>query len=275
MKFWKKAFDLYINSSFHVGLALVAFTLVTIMEFGLSPDFDLLMFVFFGTITSYNFVKYAGIAKLHHPSLVRNLRLIQIFSFFCFLALVYYSLQQELEILMAAGFFGFLTALYAVPVFKGRTNLRGVKGVKVFVIAITATGVSVVLPLLNHPAIPVHNIIVEFLQRILLIIVLMLPFEIRDLKFDSPDLYTFPQVLGVKKTKIMGYILLVLMFLLEFLKIGVKIPNLGGLLAIGLIAAFFLNKSEEDQGKYYASFWVESAPFFWLGAWFLISVAAS
>ena len=70
MKFWKKAFDLYINSSFHVGLALVAFTLVTIMEFGLSPDFDLLMFVFFGTITSYNFVKYAGIAKLHHPSLV-------------------------------------------------------------------------------------------------------------------------------------------------------------------------------------------------------------
>ncbi|MGA9326551.1 MAG: hypothetical protein WBV47_10910 [Salegentibacter sp.] len=275
MKFWKKAFDLYINSSFHVGLALVAFTLVTIMEFGLSPDFDLLMFVFFGTITSYNFVKYAGIAKLHHPSLVRNLRLIQIFSFFCFLALVYYSLQQELEILMAAGFFGFLTALYAVPVFKGRTNLRGVKGVKVFVIAITATGVSVVLPLLNHPAIPVHNIIVEFLQRILLIIVLMLPFEIRDLKFDSPDLYTFPQVLGVKKTKIMGYILLVLMFLLEFLKIGVKIPNLGGLLAIGLIAAFFLIKSEEDQGKYYASFWVESAPFFWLGAWFLISVAAS
>ncbi|MFZ0489898.1 MAG: hypothetical protein WAM00_06630 [Salegentibacter sp.] len=275
MKFWKKAFDLYINSSFHVGLALVAFTLVTIMEFGLSPDFDLLMFVFFGTITSYNFVKYAGIAKLHHPSLVRNLRLIQIFSFFCFLALVYYSLQQELEILMAAGFFGFLTALYALPVFKGRTNLRGVKGVKVFVIAITATGVSVVLPLLNHPAIPVHNIIVEFLQRILLIIVLMLPFEIRDLKFDSPDLYTFPQVLGVKKTKIMGYILLVLMFLLEFLKIGVKIPNLGGLLAIGLIAAFFLIKSEEDQGKYYASFWVESAPFFWLGAWFLISVAAS
>ncbi len=271
MKFWKKAFDLYINSSFHVGLALVAFTLVTIMEFGLSPDFDLLMFVFFGTITSYNFVKYAGIAKLHHPSLVRNLRLIQIFSFFCFLGLVYYSLQQELEILMAAGFFGFLTALYAIPVFKGRTNLRGVKGVKVFVIAVTATGVSVVLPLLNHPAIPVHNIIVEFLQRILLIIVLMLPFEIRDLKFDSPDLYTFPQVLGVKKTKIMGYILLVLMFLLEFLKIGVKIPNLGGLLAIGLIAAFFLIKSEEDQGKYYASFWVESAPFFWLGAWFLVS----
>lgn len=273
MKFWKKAFDLYINSSFHVGLAVVAFTLVTIMEFGLAPDHDLLMFIFFGTITSYNFVKYAGIAKLHHPSLVRNLRLIQIFSFFCFLALIYYTLQQDLNILIAAGFFGFLTVLYAVPVFKGRRNLRDVKGIKVLVIAVTATGVSVVLPLLNQPGVLVHNIVVEFLQRILLIIVLMLPFEIRDLKFDPPDLYTFPQILGVKKTKFMGYLLLILMFLLEFLKIDVKLANLAALFAIGIIAAIFLLKSEEEQGKYYASFWVESAPFFWLVAWLFFNVA--
>lgn len=273
MKFWKKAFDLYINSSFHIGLAVVAFTLVSIMEFGLDPDLDLLLFIFFGTITSYNFVKYAGIAKLHHPSLVRNLRLIQIFSFFCFLALIYYTLQQELNILIAAGFFGFLTVLYAVPVFKGRTNLRDVKGIKVLVIAVTATGVSVVLPLLNQPEVLMRNIIIEFLQRILLIIVLMLPFEIRDLKFDPPDLYTFPQILGVKKAKFMGYLLLALMFFLEFLKIDVKLANLGGLIGIGLIAAFFLWRSEEDQGKYYASFWVESAPFFWLGSWLLFNAA--
>lgn len=273
MKFLKNAFDLYISSSIHVSLAITCFALISILQFGLPVNPEFLAFIFFGTITSYNFVKYAGIAQLYHLSLVRNLRIIQIFSFFCFLALVYFIFQQDLKTLIGAGCFGMLTLLYAVPIFKGRNNLRDLKGVKVFVIALTATGVSVVLPVLDQAGVLLQDVIVEFIQRFLLILVVMIPFEIRDLKYDQPELFTIPQVLGVKKSKLLGYSLLILGLLLELFSAEFKMVNLLGLLFISSIIAFFLGKSREMQPKYFASFWVEAVPMFWVGIWLLLNYA--
>ena len=45
----------------------------------------------------------------------------------------------------------------------------------------------------------------------------MLPFEIRDMQYDSLKLSTIPQRIGVMKTKIIGVFML-LFFLLEFFK---------------------------------------------------------
>jgi len=75
MKYLKNAFELYINSSIHVSFAVAAFTLLTFLDYDLIPDRDLIFFIFFASITGYNFVKYAGIAKLHHLSLAKNLRI--------------------------------------------------------------------------------------------------------------------------------------------------------------------------------------------------------
>ncbi|HKJ48231.1 MAG TPA: hypothetical protein VJ973_04035, partial [Christiangramia sp.] len=149
MKYFKNAFELYINSSIHVSLAVVAFTLVSIFEHDLEIDKNLILFIFFATITGYNFVKYAGIAKLYHLSLATNLRLIQIFSLLCFIAMIYFAFRLDIEVLIATGIMGLFTLFYALPVFGGQKNLRSLPGIKIFIIAIVWAGSTVILPLIN------------------------------------------------------------------------------------------------------------------------------
>ncbi len=46
--------------------------------------------------------------------------------------------------------------------------------------------------------------------------------------------------------------------------------NIWADISIAIIAALFLGFSKETQQEYYASFWVEAIPIFWLGIWMLL-----
>lgn len=271
MKFFENLRDLYVSSSIHVAFAVVAFSILTYMEYGVEIDRELLGFIFLGTVTGYNFVKYAGVAGLHHLSLTKNLRLIQIFSLFCFLLLLFYLFKQSIEVMVVAGILGLLTVLYALPIFKGGANLRSVNGLKVFVIATVWAGVTVVMPLVNSQGVLVGDIIISFIQRLLVVVALMLPFEIRDLKFDETSLGTIPQRLGVERAKYLGIGLLIAVCLLELLKSDLLIVNLISLFIFSAITVIFIKVSQVFQKKYFASFWVEALPIIWLGVWLMLS----
>jgi hypothetical protein len=100
-------------------------------------------------------------------------------------------------------------------------------------------------------------------QRFILIFVLILIFEIIDLKLDDPHLKTVPQQIGVTKTKRVGVILMVLFVLLEFLSPDFRLEFFALKLALALTTILFLLFSNENRSRYYASFWVESIPIFW------------
>lgn len=265
MKYLQNAFELYLNSSIHVSLAIVAFTLITYFEHDLEPDKNLIGFIFFASITGYNFVKYAGIAKLHHLSLAKNLRIIQIFSGLSFIALIYFCFQLKIEVLIATGILGLFTLFYAVPLFGGGKNLRNLPGIKIFIIAIVWAGSTVILPLINAEKYLEIEILANFIQRLLLVIVLTLPFEIRDLNFDRANLGTIPQKLGVFKTKTFGTFLIGFIFLIELFQNSFQLNEFLALAIILVISGVMLWKSRENQKKYYASFWVEAVPIFYLG----------
>jgi hypothetical protein len=269
MKKGKSFLDFYINSSIHVAFAVVALCVVTCLNLDIAAEDDLLFFVFFGTITGYNFVKYAPVARLHHRSLEKRLKLIQVFSFFSFLFLIWFSFKIAFETLLWTGFFGLFTILYALPVLK-MPNLRSISGLKVFVISFVWAGVTVILPVVGADYPLDFNVLVEFLQRFLLILILILPFEIRDLKYDLEQLGTIPQKVGVTKTKILGIVLLGIILLLELLKPQFSVDSFATLSLIALILAIFVWQARERQSKYYTSFWVESIPIFWLLILFLI-----
>ena len=269
MKYFKNAFDLYINSSLHVSLAVVAFTLISILDHDLVIDSDLIIFIFLASITGYNFVKYAGIAKLHHSSLAANLRFIQVFSLLSFLGLIYFCLKINAEVLVATGILGLFTLLYALPVFGPEKNLRSLPGVKIFIIAIVWAGSTVLIPLINAKVYLNMENLVDFLQRLFLIVVLTLPFEIRDLKYDHEMLGTIPQKIGVFNTKVFGSILILIIGGAELFQNSM---NSGGIISMFLfliIAGLFLWRSSIEQEKYYASFWVESLPVVYLGLYLL------
>lgn len=269
MKKFKDFFEFYINSSIHVALAVVSLCVITYLNFEIPADPDLLFFVFFGAITGYNFVKYAPVARLHHRSLEKRLKLIQVFSFFSFLFLIWFSFKIAFEILLWTVFFGIFTVLYALPVLK-RKNLRSISGVKVFIISFVWAGVTVILPVVSAKFTIGLSVLIEFLQRFLLVLVLILPFEIRDLKYDLEQLGTIPQKVGVTKTKILGVVLLGIILLLESLKPKFYADSFAALSLTVMVSAIFVWQARERQVKYYASFWVESIPIFWLLSLLLI-----
>ena len=270
MRVLKTIFDFYINSSIHVALAVFALSWVTLLQFGIPYDEDVLCFIFFASITGYNFVKYFGLAKFHHRSLAKWLKTIQVFSGICFIAMSYYAYRLEMQTLIYIGVLGLATFLYAIPIIPkkifidNQKNLRSIGGLKVYVIAIIWSGVTVFLPLINNEFDITNDVIITACQRFLFVLVLMLPFEIRDLNFDNLKLATIPQKIGVKLTKYIGLLLLLLFYFLNYFKDDINQSLLVSYVIISSVTLLFLVLAKQNQSKYYSAFWVESLPVMWL-----------
>lgn len=270
MKVLRQVLDFYINASIHVALAVVAMTWITYLKFSMPVDNDLLLFVFFASITGYNFVKFFGLAKFHHRSLANWLQIIQIFSFICFLLLLFFASQLPFKILLYIAIFGCVTFLYAVPFLPKnlfmdqQKNLRSIGGLKIYVIATVWAGVTLMLPLINADHHIDTDVWLTAFQRFVLIIALMLPFEIRDLRYDSLKLSTIPQKIGIKKTKAIGFLLMLVFFLIEFLKNQMNTDEIIISSIIMIIVSLFLIFARKNQTTFYSSFWVEGVPIMWL-----------
>jgi len=265
MKLVKQLFNFYINSSIHVALAVYSLTWITLLELNLKYNEYVLYFVFYASITGYNFVKYFGIAKFHHRQLANWLKFILILSFVCFLMMCYYLLQLSTKTLVYISAFAVLTFLYAIPFLsKQSLSLRHIGGLKIYIIALVWAGVTTFVPVINESYVVNSDVMLIGLQRFLYVLVLMLPFEIRDLKYDSARLATIPQKIGILRTKYLGLMLLVLMVLLEFFKDEITAPRIFVLAVISVLTGLFVCFSKIQQGKYYSSFWVEGLPILWL-----------
>ena len=215
-------------------------------------------------------MKFYGITKFHHRSLSDWLRIIQVFSVVCFILIIYFATQLELKTLFYIGIFAVVTFLYAVPFLPNRffmdrkRNLRNIGGLKVYVIGLVWAGVTVLLPILDNEEPFDQNVWITALQRFALVMMLMLPFEIRDLRYDSLKLATIPQKIGVKNTKIMGFVLGIAFLLLEFLKDELSLKVIILTFAVTFITLLFIVFSTKNRSNYYSAFWVESVPIIWL-----------
>lgn len=268
MQVLKRLFDFYINSSIHVALAVCGLVWVTLLNFNVGANLDFIYFIFFATVTGYNFVKYFGLAKFHHRSLASWLKAIQIFSFLCFLGLCYFTFKLKTETLLYFTGLGVVTFLYAIPflpkkIFLEAGNLRAISGLKIYVIAFVWMCVTVIIPLLNEDYNLNNDVLIEAIQRYLYVIIAMLPFEIRDMRYDSLKLSTIPQRIGIARTKIIGILLTVLVFLLEFFKDEFWFNKMIilGIICMLLLASLLL--SNINQKKYFSGFWVEGIPIIW------------
>ncbi|KAB1067501.1 hypothetical protein F6U93_10665 [Tamlana haliotis] len=265
MNLLKKGFAFYIYSSIHVALAAMSLCWVTLLELGLGFDKVVLCFVFFATISGYNFVKIYGLGKFYKKRFGNWLQWIHVCSFFSFLLMCYFGLHLKLQSLLIMGVFSALTFFYAFPFLRGNTrNLRQVEGLKVYIIAVVWMGVSVFLPVINEGFAMTQDVLLMGVQRFAYVLALMLPFEIRDLKHDALNLETIPQKIGLKKTKVLGGLLLAFILVLECFKTQFSVSRMGVLAIVLSVTGSMVWFSRTVQRKYYASFWVEALPILWL-----------
>lgn len=259
----KRAFNFYLESSIHVALAVTALTFMGFYAFGFEPIDSVLLFVFLGAITGYNAVKYAPIAGLYHRSLTRHLRAIQLFSFLVFIGLCCVFYQLPLVLMGISVGLGLGTLLYIVPFF-GKKNLRNRYGLKIFIVGLVWAGVTVLLPYFSYEAAWQDDLLLNFIQRFLWVVVLTLPFDIRDLVYDSKELGTLPQRMGIGRTKVLGLVLVVVIVVLEGFKDYLDVHYILSQLVILIATSLLLLFAKTNQSRFYSTFWVEALPIFWL-----------
>ncbi len=267
MRLLKRAFDFYLDASIHVAFAIFSLVGCTTVTLNIPWDSHLAFFLFFGSISCYNFIKYGVEAEKYIKVANSYHRGIQFFSFFCLVGALYHAAYLDLTIGWGVAGLLLLTGLYALPVLPGAKNLRSLGGLKIFLVAAVWAGATVLLPVLGAETLWSWDIGIEISQRFVLVLALLLPFEIRDLRYDHPALRTLPQRFGIRRVKYFGSVLVGLFVLLPFLKDSLTHIDiyLNGVIAIAL--GLFIWRTREKQSTYYASFWVESIPIGW---WFLM-----
>lgn len=271
MKVLKSILQFYINSSIHVALSCFALVQITQMVFHISGQNVVGYFVFWGSIVGYNFVKYEELARNMRVQMRKQLRLIALFTLGALILTGYYFFLLDLLTKLVAIVFLGLTLLYTLPFFPNRVNARNWAGVKIYIVSFCWVGATVFLPLLNANVDFTTSIGILSIQRFILIFVLILIFEIIDLRYDNPNLRTVPQQIGVKKTKILGFVLLAILCGLEIFNINFKRNinveflklKLDFDIAIAIVITLFLAFANEKRSKYYTSFWAESIPIVW------------
>ena len=265
----KRIFDFYLDASIHVALAIFSLVHVTALTLNINVPQELYIFIFFGSICCYNFIKYGVEAEKYILVANRYHKNIQFLSFVCLLIAFYQLFFLSERVIVTLFILVAITGLYALPVLPRHKNFRSLSGLKILIVATVWAGTTVILPAISKLEVISWNVKVETFQRFMLVLILLVPFEIRDLKYDSAALKTLPQRVGVKGAKLIGWSWAIIFYAATFLKTGLDVTNVvvKSILFIILLAVIF--RTELNQKKYFSSFWVESIPLFW---WVLIMI---
>ena len=262
LKYLKQIFDFYINSSIHVALAASVLVLITYHFAKLPISWSVFSFVFSGTLVCYNTIKYAEVF-LKTKTLKQSIKFIFILNVICSILSGYLFFQLSTSAQIAILFFLFLSVLYLIPLGKSRVNLRNLARIKIYIVSLCWAGVTVLIPILNADVVIENDLVFKFVQRFVFTYILILIFDINDLKYDEVRLKTLPQTIGVENTKNIIYLLLVVFFALEFFK-SAQLQNQWIInILVSLIIFFLAYFVTSKKTKYYTLFWVESVPMIW------------
>ena len=247
MKILKSILDFYINTSIHVAVAVFCLVQITKTDLNASINFNIDLFIFFGTIFGYNFLKYFKVFQEKVFTIKENYSVLLV-TFFSFFGLLFYFIRLEFEIKLA--FLEISILVFSYPF------IRKYGFLKMFIVALCVTYITVYIPVLNFNSLEKTNYL---WQRFFVVFCLLIPFEIIDVNKDAKTINTLPQIIGVQNTKFIGFILLFICS--GFLNLDYK---------VALTICFFIIFSSINRSKYYTVFWVESLPVVWFLYYLLV-----
>ncbi|MFK7809548.1 MAG: hypothetical protein AB8F74_17220 [Saprospiraceae bacterium] len=221
-------------------------------------------FVFLSTLFLYAAHRIVGISRLKDFFDVDRYKVIASFkwhiilyaviagigSLYCFLKLNY-SLQLAMVLP------GLFSLAYVIPFLGNQKRLRDINHVKIYLIAIVWAFVTVSLPAMQVGKATTLPILLMFFERAIFIFLITLPFDIRDLKVDAFNgVKTIPAQLGLHKTLRLAYVstfVFVLLVVINYYNHQYGSGQTLGLIASGIITAWFVSKSSENQHDYFYS----------------------
>lgn len=220
----------------------------------ITPDWNYLALVFCSTILIYSIHRIVGIKRLESYSQEGRFAIISKYRLHIGLYIVLSSIglglaltMSDLALIIQLIPVGIISFLYTLPILTQNKRLRDFHYIKIFLIAIVWAYVAS-LPLLSAPFSALH-LGLYFLEKLLFILAITLPFDIRDLEIDGyGDLKTIPSVMGKTATYRLVYLLLGI----GSLALGY---SYGGLLSIAIygLTGIAIWASRGKESDYYYS----------------------
>ncbi|AEK23713.1 geranylgeranylglycerol-phosphate geranylgeranyltransferase [Capnocytophaga canimorsus] len=265
MKFIRKLLDFYLKSSLHVALALTAMGFISLRELTSNNHYVLLPQLFFLGIVAYNFVKYIPFILKNNKSFSKKLKIIILTSCFLSCYLLFYFTSAPVKEKQILSLTILLTLAYTFPILPYKSSLRQLIGIKTVSVALCWTLISVILPII-HTKISLNlNVYTAITQRFLLVFVLILPFDIQDIKESESG--NIPKKIGILNTKRLGtFILTLYTFLFYFRTYPSPIWYWANLSIVLLTAILLWLTPAKSNHQLHSTFLVESIPIVY-GLW--------
>ena len=261
----KRWFSFYVFGNIHVGLAAYCLTQITLSEFSIVNG-SLPAFIFFSTILAYNFIRVFQIDRINGmiAAWIRsNKRPLVLLNAGCLGLVIHFSLDFDFYELLILLPFLLASVFYVVPLSRNIRGLRNIPGLKLFLISFTWAGVTLYFPLFVSGLEDMEGLWMVFTQRLLFIMAITIPFDIRDAQFDFPDLKTVPQLIGINNSKWVATVAMIIFVLLELTRNESTTTFFAVALVIAAVSVVSILFASVRQKRFYSSFWVESIPLLW------------
>ena len=236
--------DFLLYSNFWIAIAAAGMAAQSqVLLLGRGEPTALLGFIFFATLFLYAVHRIIGLRKSKPFTDTGRYAVIARFRkhivFYAGMAGLCASLfLPQMPAVLIAGLVApcLLALLYVLPVWKGY-RLRDLHYVKIFLIAITWSWITVFLVALELGMTWSTPMYVMVLERAFFVFAITIPFDIRDMEIDTFNkVKTLPAVLGVRSSQRLGGLSLAVMLLLAALNYYWDVYALSDLIALVISA---------------------------------------
>lgn len=225
-------------------------------------------FVFFATVFLYAVHRLIALHRLtgftlsdRFQKISRRRRDILVYAILAGLATLFFfgRLERSTQFLSLAP--ALLSLLYVLPIFSGGRRLRDFHFLKIFLIALVWTWVTVVLPAFQVHLLGQIPVWLLILERFFFVFAITVPFDVRDLHLDrQTQVATLPARLGISRALWVALSSLLLAALTAFWLYRMDVystPAWIGWLATTALTAGLIVGSRPDRHDYYFTGWLD------------------
>ncbi len=207
-----------IYSNLFIALCAAILTLGTYGFIGGAPDPYLILHVFGVTLMAYNMQRLIRLQKFTNRTeqirwYLKNKWMLYTALIIGMMVSSWTFLQLPISLLIVFAPLAIISFSYSLPVIpakEGPIAVRDIPGAKIFLIALVWTGVTWILPMQESGIEWADEHYLIIWERFMFILAITIPFDIRDLKYDSASMKTIPQLIGYSRSKSLAMILLLI-----------------------------------------------------------------
>lgn len=264
MSIIRKLSNLILYSSLWIATCAAALVTFTYDVTGSGLGLDAYVgFVFCGTLVIYAVHRLSGIERvkayeyLGRFAVIREYRRhIVIYGVIGTAGAMYFQFHLPMHLIWWLILPGVISFMYVVPLKKIK-RWRDYPLVKIFLISAVWSALTGLIPFVHTGRAEVLSGTLLFFERAFFIFAITIPFDIRDMYVDDTSgLKTLPQVIGIRRAKLLALIILTISAFLTFILISLHVYDQRLILPYAiclLITAFLIRNAQTEMDDYYYS----------------------